>query len=543
MWRLKPHQRRYVDFVNACPPVRGSKDPILAAHLDRTLQMDIAAQRELRARLEKLPLLAYAGWSSSSGLRMATELRRFWFEYFDRFARHGPTSLPSSFNVIEAFVRFDPDCLAFLPRPEREHLLRFGDYLDWYTASSFPEEPRSLIDIMEEGVSYSYDFALSHDEPTLRARGAQLLCAGVTLIRHGDELAVLMLAGENPALEVTDFEFDDAGLTTVRGKEKLGPSPHATADTRLLEGWASHSRVLLAARFDLSNRLNDVRYILRDLGNCYDITTDDFGMIRHSFGLRVSELESAPMVEHQKHTLGRYADLFSAAAASIFLPVYFIDQHSHVVTTVFQTLLGTERKSTKVRRLRRELGDDFFRPDASVHCVVRGSASVTDQYKIEPPSMRFHSSGYWKALEPGLIGATADGKPIVGKTWVHRTEMWESSTPEAFIARCAGLLADGRGREQIYIMRSPSHAADVYKIGVTTRTTEARRDELTRSTAAPLPFEILASWNVRDAKSIERAVHARLGQYRLNPRREFFRMPLSDVVKVVETVVAEAGAA
>lgn len=248
MWRLKPHQKRYSDFVNACPPVRGSKDPILAAHLGRTLQMDIAAQRELRERLEKLPLLVYAGWSSSSGLRMATELRRFWFEYFDRFARHGPTSLPSSFNVIEAFVRFDRDYLAFLPRPEREHLLRFSDYLDWYTASSFPEEPRSLIDIMEEGVSYSYDFALCHDEPTLRAGEAKLLCAGVTLIRHGDELAVLVLAGETPALNVTDFEFDESGPTTVPGKEKLKPSPDANDDSRLLEGWTSHSRVLLAAR-------------------------------------------------------------------------------------------------------------------------------------------------------------------------------------------------------------------------------------------------------------------------------------------------------
>lgn len=213
------------------------------------------------------------------------------------------------------------------------------------------------------------------------------------------------------------------------------------------------------------------------------------------------------------------------------------------MTTVFQTSLGTERKSAKVRRVRRQLGDEFFRPDASVRCLIGGPDSFTDQYNIVPPSMTFHSSGYWKALEPGLIGATPDGKPIVGKTWVHRTEMWESSTPEAFIARCTGLLADSRAREQIYIMRSPSHAADVYKVGVTTRTVDARKDELTRSTAAPLPFEILASWNVGDAKSIERVVHARLGPYRLNPRREFFRMPLSDVVKVVETVVAEAGAA
>ncbi len=41
-----------------------------------------------------------------------------------------------------------------------------------------------------------------------------------------------------------------------------------------------YSRILLACRFDLSSRLNDVRYVLRDIGNAYQVITDDVDMRR-----------------------------------------------------------------------------------------------------------------------------------------------------------------------------------------------------------------------------------------------------------------------
>src|SRR5216684_2225676 len=121
----KPHERRLAAIFKTLPPRDWAKDPILAAHIERTFQMDIAAQREFKRRMKTLPLIAYSIMSSSSGFRMADELRRFWYEYFERFGRLGPHSLPSSFNVLEAFLRFDASFFAFLLRPERDHLLRF----------------------------------------------------------------------------------------------------------------------------------------------------------------------------------------------------------------------------------------------------------------------------------------------------------------------------------------------------------------------------------------------------------------------------------
>src|SRR6185436_449827 len=107
----KPHERRLAALLKTCPPRDWGKDPLLAAHIERNFQMDIAAQREFKGIVKKLPLLIYSTWASSSGFRMATELRRFWNEYLERVGRYGLYSLPSSFNVLEAFVRFDQSFL------------------------------------------------------------------------------------------------------------------------------------------------------------------------------------------------------------------------------------------------------------------------------------------------------------------------------------------------------------------------------------------------------------------------------------------------
>jgi hypothetical protein len=504
--------------------------------MDRMLQMDIAARNELKLRMEKVSLAAYAGWASSSGLRMATELRRFWYEYFERFGRYGPTSLPSSFNILEAFIAFDESFSEFSLREERDHLLRFSQYLDWYTASSFPEEPLSLVDIMQEGIAYSYDFVLDPTEPLLSADDFKLLIAGVSLIRHGDEVAVLVLAGETPPGPAHMAE-DNAGYISFKGKEDIRPSDEADEQSRLLEEMPNYSRVLLASRFDLSNKLNDVRYLLHDVGNAYHISTDDHDMLRASYRAIDSMGRFDKSIRTQAETLQKYADLFSAAATSLFLPVFFIAESQNIVTSEFLTTMGVEQKSIKVKHIRRVLGDRFFRPRARVVCLAATEdVSRADEYKIDPPDMHFQSSGYWRALQPVEIGKSADGVPIVGKTWVHRTEVWESTAPSAFVART--LISNYTRRDHIYVMRSPSHAGDVYKIGFTTRDVASRQHELTRSTSTPLPFEILATWPVEDATTLELEIHKRLAPYRLSQRREFFRLPLPQIIKVIETIVS-----
>jgi len=90
----------------------------------------------------------------------------------------------------------------------------------------------------------------------------------------------------------------------------------------------------------------------------------------------------------------------------------------------------------------------------------------------------------------------------------------------------------------VYVVRSAGHEHEVYKIGLTRRTAEARANELS-NTSAPLPFAVLAKWQVGDCSRIEQAEHRQLAAYRWNPNREFFRFSLAEIVATLQRVIAK----
>ena len=58
------------------------------------------------------------------------------------------------------------------------------------------------------------------------------------------------------------------------------------------------------------------------------------------------------------------------------------------------------------------------------------------------------------------------------------------------------------------------------------------------STGVPLPFEVLASWDVADCGKVESEVHKHLKPFRVSKKREFFRTSLSSIVATIERVIA-----
>jgi len=86
-------------------------------------------------------------------------------------------------------------------------------------------------------------------------------------------------------------------------------------------------------------------------------------------------------------------------------------------------------------------------------------------------------------------------------------------------------------------MRSGSHHDDIYKIGLTRRTTEERADELSRVSGVPTGFEVLAKWEVGNCSEVEKELHDHLKHLRVNKRREFFRGNLQEIFKAIDEVV------
>lgn len=79
------------------------------------------------------------------------------------------------------------------------------------------------------------------------------------------------------------------------------------------------------------------------------------------------------------------------------------------------------------------------------------------------------------------------------------------------------------------------------KIGCSTKHPLDRAKQLSSTTAAAMPFIVAYHREVAAPFEVEALIHKLLNEYRVNEGREFFRMPLHEVVKVFDTFPELAG--
>lgn len=86
----------------------------------------------------------------------------------------------------------------------------------------------------------------------------------------------------------------------------------------------------------------------------------------------------------------------------------------------------------------------------------------------------------------------------------------------------------------IYCMSNESMPG-IFKVGMTIRTPEERLTEANSSDTwrPPTEYEIAYSVRVTDAFDIETQIHKQLDDYRIHPRREFFRAPLETIKELM----------
>src|SRR5579862_3916860 len=77
---------------------------------------------------------------NGAGLPLDMAIREFHGEYNSRIVQHGLDKMPSSFNVLEAFLEYLPPLSVFSIRPERDHIFALTDFLEFVTSDA-PQEP------------------------------------------------------------------------------------------------------------------------------------------------------------------------------------------------------------------------------------------------------------------------------------------------------------------------------------------------------------------------------------------------------------------
>jgi hypothetical protein len=84
----------------------------------------------------------------------------------------------------------------------------------------------------------------------------------------------------------------------------------------------------------------------------------------------------------------------------------------------------------------------------------------------------------------------------------------------------------------IYVLTNEAMPGLV-KIGRTTDDVTSRIANLNSATGVPLPFECYFASEVEDACRLEKQLHQLFSEYRINPKREFFRIEAEKVVLAI----------
>lgn len=110
-----------------------------------------------------------------------------------------------------------------------------------------------------------------------------------------------------------------------------------------------------------------------------------------------------------------------------------------------------------------------------------------------------------------------------------------SSALSNFLSKEQIAPEDGEGL--LYIL-STREAPTWLKIGMTTRSVVERLNEINGATGVVIPFGVRHVWRVRDPAQAEREAHDLLRDFRIRKDREFFDVPASTAVKMIDQHLA-----
>lgn len=137
---------------------------------------------------------------------------------------------------------------------------------------------------------------------------------------------------------------------------------------------------------------------------------------------------------------------------------------------------------------------------------------------------------------------------LLSKGFLYRTGGSRSAVGISCLMDISGLLVsvnvlgqqsapEAVSRDGFIYMLSNEAMPGIFKVGMTCRSPHARIEELSKSTSAPAPFELVHAIAVDNPLTVERRVHQLLAKHRISANREFFRITSEEFLGAVQEAV------
>jgi hypothetical protein len=536
-------------------------------------------QRRFEKRIIAKALVAIHGQmladsDSGAGYPIDNLLREYLLEYNDRALGHGLGTMPTSFNVFEGFYEFktvDP-AFFFAIKPEKDHLFSLSDFLDYATgAERSADAIRSLMNL-RSGVIYNFTpVGEIRELAFLHSDSSRFVIAGFAMIRHDEQLYWSMIGGpicdlpeETRKLKLEPIRIEG----TPKEKAYLEFDPNLELRAEPLIGTDDVWKTVVYGRFNLRTEKHEVRAIAKDYGKFYRYVVDD----PETFGVRDPDKLTNQQRDALQAMIEKLEDegLFFEIAETCFqLPAYYAFRITLVRETKKATAIAT-LSPTSTRKMLSVAPDKrpTFRTVASLEVVDLGNPTLVRAYS--PPRYKVEVDGFWRKIDPNTFGKDIFGNPAKGRTWVKGHLRWRdrplrpstvyvkrtiasakaksaaiiASDPSAFVVGDVlppvfpvEIEPENENEGWLYVMRCPLMDDDVYKVGWSSRPPKNRAEELSKATGVPLAYIVVESWKAEGARQIETAAHQALAEFRINPRREFFKAPFEKIRVAIAAIM------
>lgn len=285
---------------------------------------DPDVKKKLRLEFEKSSALRLIQNLNGAGLPQDKMIREYNEEYNSRLFNFSMYDMPSSFNTAEAFTKFLPHASVFKILNEVDHIVSFVDYLDFVTSDDDGLKDFAGLNFIEDNVIYSYNGSHDPEELTFQcAESSVFAVSGISIVKHGTEVNVLMLAGKRCNLDEKTLELEEAyiDLQPVGHRQHIKPSEDLNIEAvPLIEG-TSLWKTIVMCRIDTISSSIDVRYIAHDCGMSFQAMTDDVSVFLDADGSFLDTRFESIMQKHTKDLL-EYQSLFEFIKVCLNLPLY-----------------------------------------------------------------------------------------------------------------------------------------------------------------------------------------------------------------------------
>jgi hypothetical protein len=483
----------------------------------------------------------------ANGLERLNEqtLRLYLHDYAKRFLKYGPNSFPTSFNVLEPFFIYNHhNSIIQLVEEEESYGISLHDFLDFVTETEFNLDNIDLYENIPEQIIYHFSFSTGFEEINFsNSKGKTFIVGGLSLARQGNEVSMLMQAGESYDKNEAEEYFKKHTRKSIEEsitpyKKSLGFEIDYEGEPEVVhfQGRDNLWQHSVAMLFDLESKSIDIRHVARDENINYHIITDDFSaMFSREDSLSTEKLKE--YVKNYLKELTSYNAVFDFAKYCLALPYYVFENEKRLVDVTYETSLNTIIKGPISKKQYASVPSKFKIYAKPFYYLESNSQIVIDDKELNDNSFTIEKSGYWKRIGIDEEGFDKKGRKIIGKTWVERNDIYYSN-PKGVTKVNEVEVFDNENAGYIYVMRQPTHEENIFKVGLTKRSPEERRKELSNTSSVD-KFFVINSYYTKDCVKAEKQIHKNLETYRLSARREFFMCDLKIILDTCEKIIKE----